>query len=268
MSGRDRGPGAGRGRYRGGDEVDGLERRCCARRGTGWTTTTGMNSREETLAARRRGCGSSWTTWTTPPTTTTPPPPPTTTTMHTTRTTRDEVGPSSGRVRASRPLPSRGRASPSPVRPNRPPPPDDRRPSRVAAWATRGGPRRRSRRGWRSRASARARSRITGPTRATPAHRTRQIPISRYDPGSTSSSGGGFRYGADREPVWAAILARSSPCRPFTRGARGRGRRARTSRRPREESRWEDSDWVGSSSPSATGAAASLRALEVVPGTC
>ena len=188
------------------------------------------------------------TTWTTP----TQPPP-----TNTARTSRDEVDPL---VR------TRPRVSASPIARPRVAFADSARtdphPRATADRAAsprgrRGGHQRRSRRGWRSRASARARSRTTGPTRATPTPTTRPIPITititirgrRRRRGAVSGT-------APTESRCGPRSSRSSPCMSFTRGARGRGRRARTSRRHitrmRSESESEDSA-SDSSSPFATG---------------
>ena len=209
MSGRDRGPGsAGRGRYRGGDEVDGLERPLLR------ATRDDLDDDDRDEFSRGDSRGEDTRV----------------------RVIVDDVDDAadddaaaaaadddddaydsddSRRGRSPRPdasarLGLSHREAARRLRrfgPNQPPPPDDRRPSRVAAWAT-----------WRSPAAvatwlaiacecARALAHYRTDASDAGASDATDPVFPDYDPGSMSSSGGGFRYGADREPVWAAILA-------------------------------------------------------------
>ena len=246
----------GRGRYRGGDEVDGWERPLLRATRTIWTTTTGMNSRgdsrrgdeggvivddvddaadDDDAAAcrrRRRRC------------------------IRLGRLATRSI-PSSGRVRASRPLPSRGRASPRRFGSNQPPPPDDRRPSRVAAWAT-----------WRSPAAvatwlaiacerARARALQTDASDAGAFDAT-DPDFPDYDPGRRRRRGRfqvrrRQRAGVGRDPRALAVQALHAWC-AWARDARAprvvQGRNSRGGSRI---------GWTVCRRP-ATGAAASLRA--------
>ena len=205
MSGRGRGPGGtGRGRYRGGDEVDGLERPLLR--------ATGDDLDDDDRAEFSREAGGEETR---------------------VRVIVEDVedvavaaaaaadddeygSDDSRRGRSPRPdasarLGLSHREAARRLRrlgPNQPPPPNDRRPSRVAAWAT-----------WRSPTAvamwlaiacecARALAHYrTDASDADASDATDPDFFSDYDPGSSTSSGGEFRYGADREPVWAAILA-------------------------------------------------------------